>query len=427
MALGIENISTNLVSTTLVGTTSLRDVGTLCTHPAINKWSRWKPIRLNKVTGITESDLATANYGISIPNANGDYHNVSNVGWVYLKPRGVYTGVTEHFRLGDFRNYRHDAEPYLCSGIKNTIDNINNPPEFDILHAPYYFRLGQQNPLTGGYWDGCIVPTDLAGFYGDGYFTIILEKYNAQNQLDVYFGKSASAKISTGAAVVQFDKSDIRTYFGTGGSYQVKVHAVISSVPFSGGVPEGTPEYYPVDNEVYLNNFWIGIYDGLAGNDGLRVNFNGASNNGGTPSTSTPIKIKETGYFHFAITNTLYKQQVIDMKSLRLFLATYRNSATYRTPNTIQYTTDNAQASANNYPNTATSSPTNITLGAFGSGTEHIYVKVSGDILDYGATPMGRNADVTTTIKVNIARLDEGANYEGLEQTGTYTFTNNYI
>ena len=53
MALETIKISTDLVGTTL-GTSS-RDVGTLCTHPAINMWSRYKPIKKNKVTGLTHA------------------------------------------------------------------------------------------------------------------------------------------------------------------------------------------------------------------------------------------------------------------------------------------------------------------------------------------------------------------------------------
>lgn len=109
MALGTTNISTTLVGTTL-GTSS-RDVGTLCTHSAINKWSKWKPIRLNKVTGITESDLATADYGL-IPTASStNYANVVSSKWAYNQPRGG--DYNEPYRLGDFRNYDHGA-PAIC-------------------------------------------------------------------------------------------------------------------------------------------------------------------------------------------------------------------------------------------------------------------------------------------------------------------------
>ena len=55
MALGTTNISTTLVGTTL-GTSS-RDVGTLCTHPNINPWSKWKPISYWSNSGIDNNIL----------------------------------------------------------------------------------------------------------------------------------------------------------------------------------------------------------------------------------------------------------------------------------------------------------------------------------------------------------------------------------
>ena len=77
MALETTNISTTWVGTTL-GTSS-RDVGTLCTHASINKWSKWKPIRLNKVSGITVSDLASVNYGLSPALTSSNYAVVKNI------------------------------------------------------------------------------------------------------------------------------------------------------------------------------------------------------------------------------------------------------------------------------------------------------------------------------------------------------------
>ena len=104
MALGTTNISTTLVGTTL-GTSS-RDVGTLCTHPAINKWSKYKPVRFDSVKSLTEAELKSVNFGFSIQETTG----TPTVGtlsrsWAYLRPLGGYMG--SQFRLGDFRGYDH--------------------------------------------------------------------------------------------------------------------------------------------------------------------------------------------------------------------------------------------------------------------------------------------------------------------------------
>ena len=118
MALGTTNISTTLVGTTL--STSSRDVGTLCTHSAINKYSKWKPIRNSKVAGITATDLHNANYGLTTPTYTSltdlfaSYHIGSGHGadWGYNKPRGYVSEIIiEPYRLGDFRNYLHTANP----------------------------------------------------------------------------------------------------------------------------------------------------------------------------------------------------------------------------------------------------------------------------------------------------------------------------
>ena len=119
MALGTTKISTTLVGTTL-GTSS-RDVGTLCTHPAINKWSRWKPVSIAKITGITETDLESIDYGFSIPEYETPYGALNAVlagaGWDYNKPTG---GSYSPFRLGDFRNYEHFAQDWFTFTAEGT-------------------------------------------------------------------------------------------------------------------------------------------------------------------------------------------------------------------------------------------------------------------------------------------------------------------
>lgn len=112
MALPNNKISTTLVANT-IGSNS-RDVGTLCTHQAINMWSKWKPIRSSKLGGIELSDLQTANWGISAPSYSSlaslfaAYKAIpaGEADWIYLKPRG---GASEPYRIGDFRNYEHNA------------------------------------------------------------------------------------------------------------------------------------------------------------------------------------------------------------------------------------------------------------------------------------------------------------------------------
>ncbi len=104
MALPDSNISTTLVGQTL-GTSS-RDVGTLCTHPNINEWSRYKPVRLSQTSTAMGSHPFL---GANIPqNENSLLLSYKDAQWVYERPRGVNV-YNEPYRLGDFRNYEHGA------------------------------------------------------------------------------------------------------------------------------------------------------------------------------------------------------------------------------------------------------------------------------------------------------------------------------
>ncbi len=106
--LGENNISTSLVATTIGETTN--DVGALCQSNNINKWSKWKPVRKAQVTPMTAEDMKSVAYGLY-----GDR---------YDKPQG---GASSPFRLGDFRNYNHDAYPPISPMIIS-VDGQTTPP-----------------------------------------------------------------------------------------------------------------------------------------------------------------------------------------------------------------------------------------------------------------------------------------------------------
>ena len=113
MALGTTNITTTLVGTT-IGSGS-RDVGTLCSSPLINKWSKNKPVPYpaHFTTSITDwwkgyrpsYDVGYINLcGIKIPTVS-NINAVDSV-WENDTPRG---GNDEPFRIYDFRNYQHNS------------------------------------------------------------------------------------------------------------------------------------------------------------------------------------------------------------------------------------------------------------------------------------------------------------------------------
>ena len=121
MALPNDKISTTLVANTL-GTSS-RDVGTLCTHQAINKWSKWKPVRLNtNGNPLTDANRISVRSGMSIPMVSSEdelinyYRNNPTPQWGYNKPTNA-TG----YRLGDFRGYEHTAYKFYEVDIPSKV------------------------------------------------------------------------------------------------------------------------------------------------------------------------------------------------------------------------------------------------------------------------------------------------------------------
>lgn len=114
MALPNSNITTTMVGNELG--LSTRNVGNLCSSTVINKWSKWKPVRYPKVGGLTVDDLKSVNFGLTTEEVSPSQlpstkalENGMFIGGTYLKPRGG--AQNEFYRLGDFRNYEHQAIP----------------------------------------------------------------------------------------------------------------------------------------------------------------------------------------------------------------------------------------------------------------------------------------------------------------------------
>lgn len=126
MALPNSNISVAMVKSELGAATN--DVGRLCTHPNINKWSRYKPYSYPQVTGIygasgTDDNIPknVLNWGINpaVINAGNlpdSQELADNWGkWGQWEP--PYGGLESPYRLGDFRNYNHQAKPAIGSVV----------------------------------------------------------------------------------------------------------------------------------------------------------------------------------------------------------------------------------------------------------------------------------------------------------------------
>lgn len=94
------------ITSTMVGDkigSESRKWSVLCTHSNINKWSKWKPVISNKATSLIEQDFQNVDYGLVAPDPTTDFKSTVNNNWIYEKP------INFPHRIGDFRNYNHDA------------------------------------------------------------------------------------------------------------------------------------------------------------------------------------------------------------------------------------------------------------------------------------------------------------------------------
>lgn len=174
--------------------TNSTDLGALCTNPSINPWSKWKPIASTEVT-LTLEHLKYMNYGITMlyhTSPRSLYDLVlenDNIGFIYNKPTGL--GGTL-FRLGDFRNYNHNAfnpiEPFFNDGDEIKIKGVSSDYTVDIIgiEAPDPGDLDSTDYLTkfhiypsGSEWTRGALIIDSEGNYqwaigcipwGDTYF-----------------------------------------------------------------------------------------------------------------------------------------------------------------------------------------------------------------------------------------------------------------
>ena len=139
MALPNSNISVAMVKAELGASTN--DVGQLCIHPNVNKWSRWKPVRHPSKTKLTEEELKSTSFGLGHGTTGGDYSG---------KPIG---GEISPFRLSDFAGYNHNAYPPVYVQIIS-VNGKTTPP--------YNIFKGSQATIVFKLIPGDIDPKDLS-------------------------------------------------------------------------------------------------------------------------------------------------------------------------------------------------------------------------------------------------------------------------
>ena len=151
MSISTTNITTTILSQTIgVGS---KDVGTLCSSTAVNKWSKYKPISYPSNNGMTLELQQQQIYGLLIPSTSDAGDETLGNTWIYNKPVG---GVNSPYRLGDFRGYNHSSvQPYSVYipdtlGTDGTGGNVSvsvhNVPSdniafSDLFPNTYYFGV----------------------------------------------------------------------------------------------------------------------------------------------------------------------------------------------------------------------------------------------------------------------------------------------
>ena len=151
------------------------DVGTLCKHANINKWAKYKPVRLNLIditpqwdytNNVWRSSATWYKGNASIYNAYGwaapynnslltllnSCYNRNNTpagthnGWESQLPRGG--SYNEPYRLTDFAQYNHKAyKPSNTYSCNDTIYVPNN--NIGVVVAPTYIkRISDDDPIN---------------------------------------------------------------------------------------------------------------------------------------------------------------------------------------------------------------------------------------------------------------------------------------
>ena len=169
MALPDSNISVAMVKGALRAATN--DVGRLCIHPNVNKWSKWKPVRYNSLVPITEAQLKSTNFGMSIPSSTTNNYLVALDEWVYIRPNNE-----SGYRLDDFRNYHHTAANpmYIFNPVSlNALQTV--PIKLEAESAPSNnFQIGMGDFLNAErLYFGIVFKRDVGTLYAQTALTAL--------------------------------------------------------------------------------------------------------------------------------------------------------------------------------------------------------------------------------------------------------------
>lgn len=141
-----NGVSISAVRSALLESMSKNDLGSLCKSTSVRQWSKYKPVRSNKILMSQPQDWYSVNDGFYVYtyydafDLLDDFLRGIEHCWEYQKPTGESTSP---YRLGDFRGYNHDAVMWfnlefenasrqIYAGETRHVLNNSNNPAFDI-------------------------------------------------------------------------------------------------------------------------------------------------------------------------------------------------------------------------------------------------------------------------------------------------------
>lgn len=216
-------------------TSSGYDVGYICKngHGKINKWSRHKPVKFNKVTELSDSDFQSVNFGLTIPSAVSTNWEtaINNATYTYNPPAG---GSSEPFRLTDFNYYRTSTTAPCKAASDLKFDTT-------ITEDVFNFSLNLNYQGHDDYNIGLDEIPNLSNYY----LSVIL-RYDDGRGNTYNLWKTASNKLSTKAYTVTFNDlnsnsmHNMKYYLCAASRAQTAQTTNISSVDFI-GLPFNSP------------------------------------------------------------------------------------------------------------------------------------------------------------------------------------------
>lgn len=209
-------------------TSSGYDVGYICknSHGKINKWSRHKPVKFNKITELSDADFKSVNFGLTMPTPVGQNWEtaINNAQYVYNPPTG---GSSEPFRLTDFNYYRTTTIP-PCKAAQDIKFDTTTGETFN-------FSLNLNHYGHDDYNIGIDEIPNLSSYY----LAVIL-KYDDGRGHTYNLWKTASSPLSGGSYTVTFTNLDnvtmhnIKYYLCGASRAQNEQTTAISYVDFIG-------------------------------------------------------------------------------------------------------------------------------------------------------------------------------------------------